>query len=466
MTHAYTPVRPDDVIEKNWHNTDVANIQSFSSHRILKLFGANDSDFSASLLTHLRMLIDDFRLTAYTVGHKTSDSGQKFLDGLKNRLNYQAPFQDGFSLPNTLSDVILRMGRNILTSDNAAAAMWVQLDDRFAVDRFRVLDCDKIFFQTDKPTMTRSRRFIPYAYINGKQTPLDVANFLWQPMDPDAEQYTGNNPLRPGIRTSFTKMEFLENLRKVLRQHAFPRPLIQLAEDAVINSAPADVRQDPKKLLSYLDEYLKKIKEQLSSLDPDQAIVFYDTLKEITYLETTQRLDPSPIAKLLDQEAIASYKAPPSTVGRGGSSKTGEGLASAELVIFRRSIKALRRVIETVLSRGFTLALRLSAIGGYAKFRLAEFSLRPPSENAQYDQLSIDNVITSWNAGAIDDEEKNRRIRQVLKLEGNAPPGAKVREAVTSGSGGQTERTPVSREKKETSRETTRQNKKSGSDQT
>lgn len=446
----------DESIKKNWHNINVANIQSFDSHRLFKLFAANDSSFSSSLGTHVRMLADDFRVTAYKRNKSVFKDGQVYLDSLVERLNYLDAF-DGFVEPNTINDQIARMGRNVLTSDNAAGALFVNLDDDYTVQDFQVIDCDRLHFEK------QNKRWHPYIYDTGKKVWLDYANFLWQPLDSDAAEILGNNPLRPGLRTTFTKMEFLDNLRKVLNNQAWPKIKVVLNETAVINMAPAEVRQDSKKLIEFMNDYLDKVKVQLSGMEPDQNIIVYNTIEDIGFLESRSNFDMTPIAKLLDSELISSFKSPPSTVGKGGSTRTGEGLASAELVIFRRQIKALRRIVETLYSRAFTLGLRMAALQGYAKFRLKEFSLRPPEEAAQFDSIKQTTVIDAWKVGSIGDAEKDKKIRHMHGFDGPAPADASIKE-IPQSNNRQAERGSDAEGRKEQKRETTRTKQKTGSE--
>ncbi len=452
--------RTDEQILKNWHNIEVSNIQSFSSKRLFKLFAANDSSFSSSLYTHVRMMTDDFRVTAYKNNDSTFADGQAFIDKLKARFDYTESYNEKFYTPNTIHDQIGRISRNILTSDNAAAALFVRLNPDYSVDEFCPLDCDSIYFEKN----SNSKKIEPYTYVDNRKTPLNYLNFLWQPLDSDAGEITGNNPLRPGLRTTFTKMEFLENLRKVLRNQAWPKVKVVLDEQATINLAPSDVRQDPKKLIDWVNDYLSKVEAQLTGIEPDQNIIVYDTIKEISFLESANNFDPTPMANLLDSELISSYKSPPSTIGKGGSTRTGEGLASAELVIFRRSIKALRKIIEITYSRAFTLAMRLNGLQGYVKFMFKEFTLRPPEESAQFDSTRQTTVILAWQNGAINDEEKNRRLRQIQGFDGPAPPDARIREPITMADSKQTERGADANREKETKRSETRKNQKTGND--
>jgi hypothetical protein len=463
----------DEVIKKNWHNINVGDIQSFNSHRLFKLFAANDSAFSASLYTHLRMMVDRVNLNAYKSNKAIYAEGQKYLNSLLERLNYEDNWEEGFSQASTLSDQIGRIGRNILTSDNASAALFIEVDEKtYEVKKFVPIDCDRVYFEDVSPFY--KARKIPYIYDNGRKKRLDVINFLWQPLDPDAEELLGNNPLRPALRNTFTKIEFLENLRKVLKNQAWPKIKVVLDGEAAANMAPAEVRNDPKQLIEFLNNYLSDVKDQLTNIAVDQNLIVYDTIKEMSFLESKNTFDPNPIANLLDSEAISALKAPPSTVGKGGSTRTGEGLASAELVIFRRSIKALRRNIENIYSRAFTLALRLKGLQGYAKFRLKEFSLRPPEESAQFDQIKQTTIVDAWIAGAIGEEEKNIKIRQMHDLEGSPPADAEFKSDLlnkkqgnltnSDGNEKQTDRTPVSNESKEKKREETRKKQKTGND--
>lgn len=451
----------DDLISKNWHNIDVSQIQKFNSNRLFKLFAANDSSFSASLLTHVRMFEDSYRVTAYKKNKKPFGKAQDYLDTLKERFDFIDNY-DGFILPNTLRDQTTRMARNILTSDNASGALFINLRENYSPDEFKVLDCDLIFFDTEK----NKKRHIPYTYENGKKVYLDYMNFLWQPMDADAMAYMGNNPLRPSLRTTFTKMEFFDNLRKVLKNQAWPKIKVVLDEQAVIKMAPPDVKANAKALVEFLNDYLDKMEDQLTGIDPDQNIIVYDTIKEISFLESRNAFDPTPISNLLDSELISGAKAPPSTVGKGGSTRTGEGLASAELVIFRRSIKAIRGLVENIYSRAFSICMRLQGFQGYAQFKLKEFTLRPPEESAQYDSIRQDTLTDAWLLGSIGDKEKDRKIRQMHELDGPKPGDAKEREdpRTKKVEPGQTERTPLSRESKEKKREETRKTRKTGSD--
>ena len=461
----------DEIIKKNWHNINISQIQSFSSHRLFKLFAANDSAFSASLYTHLRMMVDKFTLSAFKSNKTTYKEGQAYLNSLVERLNYEDDWAEGFSQASTLLDQIGRIGRNLLTSDNASAAIFAVINDKsYEIEKFTILDCDRVYFEKPLNTfanIAKKKSYpIPYIYENNQKVYLNCINFLWQPLDPDAEELTGNNPLRPALRNTFTKIEFLENLRKVLKNQAWPKIKVILDEETVIDMAPMDVRNDPKQLIEFLNEYIADVKDQLTNIEVDQNLIVYNTIKEISFLESRNNFDPRPIASLLDSEAISALKAPPSTVGKGGSTRTGEGLASAELVIFRRSIKALRRNIENIFSRGFTLALRLRGLQGYAKFRLKEFSLRPPEESGQFNSITQDTIIDAWIVGSISTEEKDRKLRRMHDLDGVPPEEAHNREdpRSTKSDDRQTSRTPIAEEDKERKREQTRKNQKTGND--
>lgn len=465
----------DAFISRNWHNVDVANIQSYSSHRLFKLFAANDSNFSAGLATHSRMMVDTARTTVYKTDDSLYKEGQTYIDSLLQKFNYSDEYINGFSQPNTIQDQIGRLARNILTSDNASGAIFIKVDPKtYEVDEFKIIDCDRVCFdgQTEYGSITftsnNKKKITPYIYNNKKKMELDVANFLWQPLDSDAEQVVGNNPLRPVLRNTFTKLEFLDNLRKVLKNQAWPKIKVVIDEEAVLRLAPADVRNDMKKLIEFFNNYLSDIKDQLTNIDADSNIVVYNTIKEMSFLESKGKFDPKPILTMLDSEAISALKAPPSTVGKGGSTSTGEGLASAELVVFRRTIKALRNLIEILYSRAFTFALRMGGYQGYVKFRLKEFSLRPPEESAQFDSIRVQTIEDAWILGAIGDDEKDRKIRQILDLEGSPPEDAEFKEDLLIGKPNEpdreTERSPDANRQKEVKRSNTRKNNKIGSD--
>ncbi len=268
----------DEWISRNWHNVDVANIQSFSSHRLFKLLAANDSNFSAGLTTHSRMMVDAARTTVYKSDDSLYPEGQIYIDSLLQKFNYLDEYTNGFSIPNTIPGQISRISRNLLTSDNAAGALFIKVDPKtFEVDEFKVIDCDRVCFHGQTITNNNKKKITPYIYDGTKKVELDVANFLWQPLDADAEQVVGNNPLRPVLRNTFTKLEFLDNLRKVLKNQAWPKILVVLDEEAVLKLAPADIRNDMKKLIEFFNDYIGDIKDQLTNIEVDQNIVVYST---------------------------------------------------------------------------------------------------------------------------------------------------------------------------------------------
>ena len=78
----------DQFISRNWHNVDVSNLQSYTSLRLFKLFAANDSAFSASLATHVRMMTDYSRTTVYKANESLFKEGQDYIDELLQKFNY------------------------------------------------------------------------------------------------------------------------------------------------------------------------------------------------------------------------------------------------------------------------------------------------------------------------------------------------------------------------------------------
>jgi len=470
----------DSNILKNWHNVNTMKIQNFSSARLFKLFAANDASFSSSLHAHVRMLHEDFRITAKKANDSEFVEGQKYIDSLRIQFDYSDGLTS-FEIPNTLSDQISRIGRNILTTDNSAGALYIQLDSKYRAMQFQPVDCDRVYFIRDNV----KKRYAPHlitgyqaqqAYehdnaqlqginrtTSGRRVSLDFANFLWQPLDADADEIVGNNPLRPGLRNTFTKMEFMDNLRRVLNNQAWPKIKVVLDEQAVLNLAPAQVKQDPRKLIDFFNDYISKVEDQLTGIDPDQNIIVWNTVKELGFLESTGNFDPTAYTKLLEAEQISGYKSPSSVVGRGGNQDTGEGLASAELVIFRRTIMAYRAVIETLYSRAFTLSMRLNGLQGYAKFKFKEFTLRPPEESAQFDSTRQGTIVSAWQVGAIGDKEKDKKIRHMHGEDGPAPEDAEVHE-IPANDGKQGMREPGNEGDREKKRQDTRKDQKIGND--
>jgi hypothetical protein len=107
----------------------------------------------------------------------------------------------------------------------------------------------------------------------------------------------------------------------------------------------------------------------------------------------------------------------------GGST---EGYTSIEALLFIQLIVGFQSIVERLLERMFTLALQVEAgIQAYADWEWYEPSLRPIYESSQYFSTYSLMLWEEEQSGAISQDERNRRVRRMLKLKGDPPADAK-----------------------------------------
>jgi len=112
-------------------------------------------------------MVDKYTLTAYKTNKTIYKEGQEYLSSLVEKLDYEDNWAEGFSQASTLLDQIGRIGRNILTSDNASSAIFLEINsDTYELERIYPIDCDRVFLiQRMGQALTLKRRLQSHIFI-------------------------------------------------------------------------------------------------------------------------------------------------------------------------------------------------------------------------------------------------------------------------------------------------------------
>ncbi|HNC06452.1 MAG TPA: hypothetical protein PLS38_09125, partial [Solirubrobacterales bacterium] len=153
----------------------------------------------------------------------------------------------------------------------------------------------------------------------------------------------------------------------------------------------------------YVTQQLNQITSAIGTLRPDQPFVHTDSIepKMMNESKAGMSLNIDPIIKTLNAQNQAGLRAVSTILGRGES---GVNTASVEARIFSMTAQELNQPIAEILSRIFTMVLRMTGSQSYVKVRFRPVELRPDLELEPQRVLKADRLKKDLSLGIIDDD--------------------------------------------------------------
>ncbi len=247
--------------------------------------------------------------------------------------------------------------------------------------------------------------FVPYQTGQGKEISLDIPTFFFVNTDRAPDQAVADSPLLAAIQSVTFKQQVINDIQRVIRRAGYPRHKVTVLEEILRKNAPANVRVDPNKLAKWLKDQLSNIGQELSKLNPEDAIVVFDSV-QVEYLSTqgSMTVDFKPIVEILDSQLTSALKVLPSILGKytGGSS---QNIASVEAMTFVKTLTFLQHRCDKILSQAFTLTARLLGMRGFVKVRHHPINLRPELELEPQKLAKQNRILQLQSYGHITDSE-------------------------------------------------------------
>lgn len=131
--------------------------------------------------------------------------------------------------------------------------------------------------------------WVPYQYTIGGKVALSQGNFFYVPNDPDIDDPRGNLMLSPSLQAVDYQLQSFIDMAAVLRRQGYPRNDVELNREVLINTAPAQIKNNPLALKKYLGDYFEWVKGLLRGLEPTDDFIHFDDTK----VNQTQGSNPS-----------------------------------------------------------------------------------------------------------------------------------------------------------------------------
>jgi hypothetical protein len=404
-------LRRDDRVDPN---VSIQNLRTFNSaaSRMRALSEVNGL-LSTVVTSLVAMGMSGWHINAFsTWTNETSHEGvlaaETVIASLDTLWNYTEGYQDKRSFEQTIETALLEVA---LTGGCCAELV---LDSYRIPQKIELFPYESITWKSDG----KGGRYPSQKDSQGNEIDLKYPN-IWvaEGFKSAKRQYT--LPIaHSGVAQLQQYTAFIEDMTRVLRRNGQPRTLAKLNYETILASAPPEIKNDPAKLAAHLETVRGSIEQLLSSLEPPDALVFYD-LAEIDSMETAgEKADYKQLLDTLAGLAASALKSNPSALGlrMGGS----QNVSSTESLLSMKTARLIQTPVESVISRALTLAVRLFGVDAFVEFCFDPIDLRPKAELEAHLSMRQNRILELLSLGRITDDE----AQSMLGL-GSLPAGAK-----------------------------------------
>ena len=333
-----------------------------------------------------------FRITAYDNNSNTfNGEATQILSGILASMDTLSDYSKKYSDKPTVRQFI-EMSLLELQKTSGIGCELVLNKERLP-EAFQLVSYENIEFKSDG----KGGRYPVQKVRGGDPIDLNIPNFWVGEINRDPTEAYATPLLRSALNTAITNHEFIEDMRRAVSVTGHSRLVVTLNAEKVMRTATEDVRDDPAKLSEYLNEVQASMANSLSELSPEDSIVTYDNVDVNVADIGGNKADYVPLMKSLNNLQSTALQTPSSILGL--RSEGSQSLSNIEALTYIKMIDSLRGPVADVLSRAFTLAVRLYGLDVYAKVVFEPIDLRPESELEAYRTMRNDRYLKNLSLG-------------------------------------------------------------------
>lgn len=226
-------------------------------------------------------------------------------------------------------------------------------------------------------------QWIPYQDQEGDKVDLTQGNVFWVVSNPDISTPTGPYLLEPAIPAVDYKLQTIRDSSAVLRRQGYPYNIYTISKERVINSLPANMRNNKKDIKDAINSAVNLAKEAAANRQPTQDIVVTDdiTIDRSTNATAGNSIDTRAWFSEIDIQMLNGCKTLGFLMNRNSGSTESWGTVQMKLItdMVRSYQNKSKRIIETI----GTIWLQLNAIQGH--FKLTHNPLEYQSEMQKWE---------------------------------------------------------------------------------
>ena len=391
-------------------NLDLLSLRNGTSTKsTVRDLAAVSPDLSAALTAYVRLAVTrDFSCVARNLDGTINVPATELAQQLLSRFNYLTDYNDGFNGVSSIHSCAESMAIELRV--NGSCSMELVLDKARVPNRLQPISTSQIEFVEDS-----SGYVAPIQKINGQEINLDQPTFFYESIDQDLLTAYSNSPMEAALAATLSDAEFTQDVRRVIKRALHPRLAVSIDSDKFRRSIPLDIMADPDKVKSYQEAYIAGITETVNGLEPDDALIAFDSVG-FSYLSNgnvTLSKEWETLQAMVNSKMATGAKAPPTVLGHGSGS---QNIASTESLLFLKYAEGVQNKLNSIFSRAMTLGVRLLGQDCYVQFKFDRIDLRPASELTSFRVMEQSRVLELLSLGMISDEEA------CIALTGNLPP--------------------------------------------
>lgn len=382
-------------------NSDPTTIRTGTDTRVvMRDMVAVAPDLSATVNAYLRTAITaDYTAVARNMDGTFNRDATALLQQLLTRFDVVQDYEDGFSGINSMRSNSESLSKELLTY----GAMGLELvlgKDRLP-RTLQPISVTQIVFFPDK-----SGKYLrPIQRLSGVDVDLDIPTFFYTSVDQVLLDTYASSPLESAIQPTLFMMEFMNDLRRIVKKVVHPRLTVTIDEDKFRKTLPMEILHDEKKLQAHMSSIIAEVESKINGLTPEEALVYFDTLGFDLLNNGNISLDKewTVLHEIVNAKMTTGAKALPSILGHGSGS---QNIASSETLLFMKNAEGMVQAkLNEIYSRALTLAVRLFGLDVYVQFKYGEIDLRPDAELEAFKAMKQSRVLELLSLGFIEDDQ-------------------------------------------------------------
>jgi hypothetical protein len=368
-----------------------------NSDAAIRYLAKIDGVFSAAVHNMVQTANSGWSACFRDVDGNFSSEGTVALYSLIARMNTVYDYTKGFTNRRGIDSLLETLLRDAATTGGVGGEL--VLNEQRWPDRIQTISLSDVTFVS-----RGDGTFYPVQETDDGDVKLDLPTIWFEFSHLDSNDVYPTSIFESALGQTFYFDEFVEDVRRSVRESGHSRLVVELDAEKVAATAPADVRADPEELRKYMDSVRSSTEDIISNLSPEDALVYYNTAKpDILDSGLGNKVDYVPLMKTINGLLSTALKTPPSILGL--RLEGSQSLSNTESLIFLKTAKSLQTPVETLMRRALTLAMRLIGFDGYAEFFFKPIHLRPELELEAFTTMRQNRILHQLSLGHITDDE-------------------------------------------------------------
>ncbi len=387
------------------HLIDVfSSRQSNDARELAHTLFTHDTDMSAAVNGYLTLANTDMTILVRDLDGQIDPEATKQLLAALKRMSTPTDYTLGFQFKRSI-DLTNEYMRHMALLRGAVGVELI-LDKSLAPSELRHVDMASIEWIEKKPGEFKPRQ-APTG--SNEKIDLDIPTFFTTFFRPDPTSMYGRSFFVSAINTIAARQQVINDLYRLMQITGYPRMDVKILEEVLLKNAPANVRQDPELLKTWMAARLQEMATSFASIRPDQAFVHFDSVEASVINEKNPAvgLDITSVIETLNAQNQAALKTMSTIIGRGQS---GANTGSVEARIAAMYADELNQPLADLWSQIGSFILHMSGYQGFAEVTFAPAELRPWTELEPQLVMRAARLKEDLSLGLITDDEYHLAI--------------------------------------------------------